>query len=86
MIWRAAPPLAGLPESGSVAESVVAAAGLALGCWLVGLPPALAARAVLKLPPSCDVALSIVAEWPEERREAWMELQCRVFSFEEKRI
>jgi hypothetical protein len=80
LLWRAGLVLDGIPAEGSVAQRVLAAAGLGLGCRLAGLPPPLAARVGLKLPPACDAEIIKAAAWEPERRRAWLVLLDKVFA------
>lgn len=80
MVWRGSEFLPGLPAAGSVAEKVAAAAALALGCWLAGLPAGLSARVRMKLPLACDAGADSAAGWPEERRRGWVGMLGKVFA------
>lgn len=83
LLWRdAAHSLPGLPERNAfpLSDRVRRTAGLALGCWLAGLPSELSARIRLKLPPACDADLAVPLSWPESQRGGWMRMLERVFS------
>lgn len=78
LVWRGAK-LPGLPDGGALVGRVVRTAGLALGCWLAGLPAGVAERTRLKLSPVADPDLAEATSWPEERRNAWSALLLRLF-------
>lgn len=79
LAWRRES-LPGLPETGSLAERILRAAGLALGCWLAALPEGLSERARLKLPPAADPDLAAAAGWDAGGREEWLAGVTRVFA------
>jgi hypothetical protein len=70
-LWRGGS-LPGVEElKGELAPRVASVAALALGAWLTDLPPALAVRVGLKLPPSATDNMAPVENWAPEVRQAW---------------
>ncbi len=78
LVWRGTAAKDGGAD-GTLGERIARSAALGLACWLAGLPPGLAARTRMKLPPACDGAAETVAGWAVGDREAALSSMRRLF-------